>query len=318
MSKAIKNLEVLIDWSKIVSAHAAYTEILNQIKAPKSHGHDIDSLQASLVLGKLKKTKPPYSFVNLNVSLAPDAVHDVMLWVFRVFNQSAMANPGTEVIIKSGNSDGIEEITANPADIDRKKFVRLIANGEWPVIPRGSRRPPAGPARDQYYERLSRSHKEAVREFFETTTSSEELHIFAKSYNWDQGFSYPMKIIENPTCDLNTALLVFWLAGVDYYQRGYKKRPAKHSRDREGWDLIQAIMKNVVAGKYTKSQMPDDFRKEIIEVPAEQQKWEIHPLLYGSSNQTPTRKKRTKKPGKKKASKKKVNKKKKQTSKRKK
>ena len=58
MSKAIKNLEVLIDWSKIVSAHAAYTEILNQIKAPKSHGHDIDSLQASLVLGKLKKTKP--------------------------------------------------------------------------------------------------------------------------------------------------------------------------------------------------------------------------------------------------------------------
>ena len=85
----------------------------------------------------------------------------------------------------------------------------------------------------------------------------------------------------------------------DSYQREYKKRPVQDSHDREAWDLIKKITKNVSDGKYTKSAMPEDFRKEIILVPVDEQEWEINSLMHG-------RIKRKTGPGKKSASKKKT------------
>lgn len=38
------------------------------------------------------------------------------------------------------------------------------------------------------------------------------LHHFAANYNWDNGFSIPMGILENEMCDLGTGLLLFYHA----------------------------------------------------------------------------------------------------------
>lgn len=298
MSKKVKVHEVIIDWSVMDTDDAVYSEILRQIKAPKSHRHSIMALQDSLVVGKLRKTKPPYSFINTNVCLAPVAVHEIMLWVFRVFSQSAITHPGTEMTVDSGQREAFSEPTQDPNDMERDHFISLIASANWPLSTPNSL-PASGPARDHELKRLSKIHKKAVSDFLKTTTSPHELHLFVKYYNWDQGFSDMLKVIQHRACDLNTALLVFWSSGVDHYQREYKKRPVQDSHDREAWDLIKKITKNVSDGKYTKSAMPEDFRKEIILVPVDEQEWEINSLMHG-------RIKRKTGPGKKSASKKKT------------
>lgn len=38
------------------------------------------------------------------------------------------------------------------------------------------------------------------------------LHIIADNYNWDDGLEIPSAIINNPYCDLGTALMIFYLA----------------------------------------------------------------------------------------------------------
>jgi hypothetical protein len=38
------------------------------------------------------------------------------------------------------------------------------------------------------------------------------LHIIAANYNWDSGFEIPSLIINNSTCDLGTALMMFYNA----------------------------------------------------------------------------------------------------------
>jgi len=38
------------------------------------------------------------------------------------------------------------------------------------------------------------------------------LHIIADNYSWDDGFEIPSAIINNPSCDLGTALMIFYLA----------------------------------------------------------------------------------------------------------
>lgn len=298
MTKDTAINKVFIDWSLMKTPDDVYTEILGQIKAPKSHKHSIEALQSSIVVGTIKRTKPPYLFINANVCLAPVAVQEIMLWIFRVFNQSAVANPGSEVIVTSGHREELVSSVRDPESMDRNEFISLIACAQWPI---NDNMPPRGPARDHEQKKLSALHDKAVIDFLKTSVSPEELHVFARSYNWDQGFIYPTKLVERSACDLNTALLVFWSIGVDFYQREYIKRPNTNDRyHRDAWDLIQRIIKNVKNGKYTQTTMPEDFKREIVYVPVEEQLWEIDALMYGNNKanrkkKTASKKKRQKK-----------------------
>ncbi|WP_218096385.1 DUF4274 domain-containing protein [Paenibacillus solanacearum] len=38
------------------------------------------------------------------------------------------------------------------------------------------------------------------------------LHIIAANYNWNDGFEIPYLILNNKSCDLGTALMIFYLA----------------------------------------------------------------------------------------------------------
>lgn len=42
--------------------------------------------------------------------------------------------------------------------------------------------------------------------------NSISLHIFAGNYNWNDGFEIPNNIINNESCDLGTALMLFYNA----------------------------------------------------------------------------------------------------------
>jgi len=95
-----------------------------------------------------------------------------------------------------------------------------------------------------------------------------------------------MELLNNPACDLNTALLIFWSSGSDYFQREHNKRPGEKAFGgfhRIAWDLVHTIMKNVARGKYKESVMPDEFKSRIVSNPTGQQLWKIDKLMYGDA-----------------------------------
>jgi len=47
--------------------------------------------------------------------------------------------------------------------------------------------------------------------------SPEEWHQVACNWNWDDGADELRWIIQQPTCDRGTALLVYWHGGPRYY-----------------------------------------------------------------------------------------------------
>ena len=50
---------------------------------------------------------------------------------------------------------------------------------------------------------------------------SKLLFMFVSDYNWDDGFKIPFEIINNPNCDMSTALLLFELScGYEFFEIG--------------------------------------------------------------------------------------------------
>lgn len=54
-------------------------------------------------------------------------------------------------------------------------------------------------------------YQEVVLEEVAEVSSSEEIHLIAKSYNYDNGAFFPLVIIFHPFCDIETAKMVYWL-----------------------------------------------------------------------------------------------------------
>lgn len=51
-------------------------------------------------------------------------------------------------------------------------------------------------------------------------TDEETLYVYANNYNWDNGFSIPTAILDNKSCSLSVALLIFHLAdGLTYIEK---------------------------------------------------------------------------------------------------
>lgn len=60
---------------------------------------------------------------------------------------------------------------------------------------------------------------EPDRQKFEQLVHPAELHYLASIYNWDDGNTVPLWIVESPLCSKATAILVFWLTTPDYYRQ---------------------------------------------------------------------------------------------------
>lgn len=299
---ALRVKEVLIDWSEMNSFEKLCSEIFRQLEVPKKHLKNVltspypfEDLRY-IVAYRLEVAFLPYTFVNVNVGRVKPSMRVTMDAVIdQVLRESASRNPGTKLIIHEEDSGAKNISVPGPTDMGRSKFIRLIARSEWPSR---ENLPPPGPARNNELHRIESLYDQAVENFVTTSSSSEELHLFVTSYSWNQGYKYLLELINNPACDLNTALLVFWSSGAEYFQRKYKKPPARglyggHHRD--AWDLVLRIKRNVEKGEYTKSAMPDEFKKDVVIVPADQRLWEMDSVMYGGAKSKSRKKKSTKK-----------------------
>jgi hypothetical protein len=64
----------------------------------------------------------------------------------------------------------------------------------------------------------------ASEEHFKALQSAEELHAFAVQFNWDAGVEQLSWVINNPMCELGTAILIYWRATPLYYYEKYESR----------------------------------------------------------------------------------------------
>ena len=77
-----------------------------------------------------------------------------------------------------------------------------------------------------------------------------EMKELVRTYNWDDGFDIPEKIISDANCDLALALEVFYLGdGFGYFQTF-----AHNIGGTKDWFcFISKLYENIVQGKYKKT-----------------------------------------------------------------
>lgn len=80
-------------------------------------------------------------------------------------------------------------------------------------------------------------------------STSEKLFLKAYHYNWDDGIKPLNKIITNKDCDKATALLIYWLARPEYYNK-YNKKEELPEYELPSYNLIKQIERLVLEGKF--------------------------------------------------------------------
>lgn len=82
---------------------------------------------------------------------------------------------------------------------------------------------------------------------------SEFLHAYATNYNWDNGLLIPKTIIENPYCDLGTALLIFYNAdGYTYLQN----TEVNESESNEWIEFLSMLFGRIKEGSFRCTSIP--------------------------------------------------------------
>ncbi|MGQ2943903.1 MAG: DUF4274 domain-containing protein [Blastomonas fulva] len=88
----------------------------------------------------------------------------------------------------------------------------------------------------------------------------DQWYQVAQAWNWDNGTHRLQWIAEQPSCDLGTALLLFWLSEPWYNLSGlnpYRKtdRDARIRIDKETIELQITILKRWVSGSFTRAEI---------------------------------------------------------------
>lgn len=61
-------MNIVIDWATIDCEADFYRQVLEQLKAPAWHGHNLDALSDSMCAGGINGVEPPYSVSVVGVS----------------------------------------------------------------------------------------------------------------------------------------------------------------------------------------------------------------------------------------------------------
>ena len=99
-------------------------------------------------------------------------------------------------------------------------------------------------------------------QFFASVTDPEELHLFAKEWNWDGGHEELRKVVRHPLCDLGTALLVYWRGSPGYYLQ-YASRQEAEPYERPVYGLVREIERRVKRGAFKTANFRYDPRKDL-------------------------------------------------------
>jgi len=121
--------------------------------------------------------------------------------------------------------------------------------------------------------RLAEDRWESEKEFdqfFNSIADPEELHLFAKEFNWDGGIAELRKVIRHPLCDLGTALLIYWRGSPGYYLQ-YANQKEAETWERPAYGLLREIERRVKKEAYKSAHFRYNPRKD------------------GGSDMTPTR-----------------------------
>ena len=77
------------------------------------------------------------------------------------------------------------------------------------------------------------------------------LYLLGCNYNWDDGFTVPEAILNNPNCGLTTALVVFYLADGARYLKN--KSDIEKSALESWWNFILNLYNKIVHGNFKRS-----------------------------------------------------------------
>ena len=96
---------------------------------------------------------------------------------------------------------------------------------------------------DMLYDK---SNEEVLKEI-DNIEDSEFLYVYAFNYNWNNGFDIPAKIISKKSCDLSTALMIFYKAdGIRYLME--KNNGEKNS---DYWlKFIKSLYEEIISHKF--------------------------------------------------------------------
>lgn len=101
---------------------------------------------------------------------------------------------------------------------------------------------------------LERFHAELEAEtlaFCRDNKNPEELHAFADTWNWDGGFDALKVLLQNPSCEAATALLIYWKAAPEFF-RQFRDREAvaMAQADVQSFDFLIGIENRYAAGEF--------------------------------------------------------------------
>jgi len=163
---------------------------------------------------------------------------------------------------------------------ERMRFIANIAKDEWSYdLPKHE----SDAENDKEFAKNEPIWKKIRYDYLAASNSAEELHEFVKQHHWDDADDF-LILIENPACDRNTARLIFWLSGPEFFRRHFATRKdAKYEHEKMWWDLIHRTSENMVNGNYKTETMPDDYKENIRpnEYWEVEPHWRIDPLMYG-------------------------------------
>jgi hypothetical protein len=83
----------------------------------------------------------------------------------------------------------------------------------------------------------------------------QELHEYVEHYNWDWGEKQMLAAARSRSCDLGTALMIYWEGVPTYYFAEYATRKEVPPDERAGYDLLVEVERKVVSGFYRKHEV---------------------------------------------------------------
>lgn len=101
----------------------------------------------------------------------------------------------------------------------------------------------------EYVHKLLYSgNEEQIISEIEGISDGKLLHVIAGNYNWDNGFDIPYSIINNKSCDLGTALMIFYNA--DGYRVLENNDELKNPNLKQWANFISEIEKGILNNKF--------------------------------------------------------------------
>jgi hypothetical protein len=87
--------------------------------------------------------------------------------------------------------------------------------------------------------------------------TSEEVHLYALCYNWDDGDESMRRLIDHPEIDAGTALLIYWRASPSFFCQ-FATRDEVPEWTRSCYDLIKEIERRFIEGSYIRREFRYD------------------------------------------------------------